>query len=87
MNAISLPRSLTYAKKLYSLVVAMIATCMTAQAVFAATPLVTPNDMNAGSLLLKSSEQGKYIAAPAVASDYTVTISGPTGTESILPVA
>ena len=79
MNAISLHRSLKYKKTLHQLVMAMIATCMTAQAVFASARLVTPNDMSSGSLLLKSSEQGKYIAAPAVASDYTVTISGPTG--------
>ena len=79
MNAITLHRSLNYKKTLYKLVMAMIATCITAQAVFASARLVTPNDMNAGSLLLKSSEAGKYIAAPAVASDYTVTISGPTG--------
>ena len=79
MNAITLHRSLNYKKTLYKLVIAMIATCMTAQAAFASARLVTPNDMTAGSLLLKSSEAGKYIAAPAVASDYTVTISGPTG--------
>jgi Ca-activated chloride channel family protein len=79
VNAITLHRSLNYKKTLYKLVMAMIATCITAQAVFASAKLVTPNDMNAGSLLLKSSEAGKYIAAPAVASDYTVTISGPTG--------
>ena len=79
MNAISQHRNLKYKKTLYQLVMAMIATCMTAQAVFASARLVTPNDMSSGSLLLKSSEQGKYIAAPAVASDYTVTISGPTG--------
>ncbi len=79
MNAITLHRSLNYKKTLFKLVIAMIATCMTAQAAFASARLVTPNDMTAGSLLLKSSEEGKYIAAPAVASDYTVTISGPTG--------
>ena len=79
MNAISLHHSLKYKKTLHQLVIAMIATCMTAHAVFASARLVTPNDMTAGSLLLKSNEQGKYIAAPAVASDYTVTISGPTG--------
>ena len=79
MNAITLQRSLNYKKTLYKLVIAMIATCMTAQAAFASARLVTPNDMTAGSLLLKSNEAGKYIAAPAVASDYTVNISGPTG--------
>ncbi len=40
--------------------------------------LVTPNDMKAGSLLLKSTKDGKYLAAPRVASDFSVTVSGPT---------
>ncbi len=44
----------------------------------AATPFVTPNDMTSGSLLLKSRE-GKYLEAPRLGADYTVTISGPTG--------
>jgi Ca-activated chloride channel family protein len=39
---------------------------------------VTPNDMKSGSLLLKSTEGGKYLEAPKLATDYTVTISGPT---------
>ncbi len=34
--------------------------------------------MQAGSLLLKSDEPGKYIPAPLLATDYTVTVSGPT---------
>jgi Ca-activated chloride channel homolog len=40
--------------------------------------LVTPNDMKAGSLLLKSNKDGKYLEAPRVASDFSVTVSGPT---------
>ena len=40
--------------------------------------LVTPNDMKAGSLLLKSNKDGKYLEAPRVASDFNVTVSGPT---------
>mgnify|MGYP003382480152 FL=1 len=44
----------------------------------AATLFVTPNDMTSGSLLLKSRE-GKYLEAPRLGADYTVTISGPTG--------
>ncbi len=39
---------------------------------------VTPNDMQSGNLLLKSSEPGKYVEAPKVATDYTTTVSGPT---------
>lgn len=40
--------------------------------------LVTPNAMQSGSLLLKSTEAGKYLEAPKLATDYTVTVSGPT---------
>ncbi len=44
----------------------------------AATPFVSPNDMTSGSLLLKSKD-GKYLEAPRLGADYSVTISGPTG--------
>ena len=40
--------------------------------------LITPNDVKAGSLLLKSREGGKYLEAPRLATDFNVTISGPT---------
>ncbi|MDP1701361.1 MAG: marine proteobacterial sortase target protein [Aestuariivirga sp.] len=40
--------------------------------------LITPNDVKAGSLLLKSTEGGKYLEAPRLATDFNVTISGPT---------
>ena len=40
--------------------------------------LVTPNDVKAGSLLLKSNEGGKYLEAPRLATDFNVTVSGPT---------
>ena len=43
-----------------------------------ALAFVTPNDMQSGNLLLKSSEPGKYVEAPKVATDYTTTVSGPT---------
>jgi Ca-activated chloride channel homolog len=39
---------------------------------------VTPNDVKAGSLLLKTSEPGKYLEAPRLATDYKVIVSGPT---------
>ncbi|MBL8789215.1 MAG: marine proteobacterial sortase target protein [Rhizobiales bacterium] len=39
---------------------------------------VTPNEMKSGSLLLKSKE-GKFLEAPRLGADYTVTVSGPTG--------
>jgi Ca-activated chloride channel family protein len=48
----------------------------------AVSGLVTPNDMTSGSLLLKSKE-GKYLEAPRLGSDYTVTISGPTGRTTV----
>src|SRR5471030_388681 len=44
----------------------------------AAFGFVTPNDMQSGNLLFKSSEAGKYVEAPKVATDYTTTVSGPT---------
>jgi Ca-activated chloride channel homolog len=40
--------------------------------------LVTPNDVKAGSLLLKTKDNGKYLEAPRVATDFNVTVSGPT---------
>lgn len=47
-------------------------------AVFAQpTHLVSPNDMGSGALLFKSTDPGKYIDAPAVASDFDVTVTGP----------
>ena len=39
---------------------------------------VTPNDMKAGSLLLKANKDGKYLEAPRVATDFNVSVSGPT---------
>ncbi len=39
---------------------------------------VGPNDMGTGSLLLKT-RKGDYVEAPRLGSDYSVTISGPTG--------
>ena len=40
--------------------------------------LITPNDVQAGSLLLKSNSEGKYLEAPRLATDFKVTVSGPT---------
>ena len=39
---------------------------------------VGPNEMGSGSLLLKT-KKGDYVEAPRLGSDYSVTISGPTG--------
>ncbi len=40
--------------------------------------LVTPSDMKSGALLLKATEEGRYVEAPRLGADYDVTISGPT---------
>ncbi|NLS17553.1 marine proteobacterial sortase target protein [Rhizobium sp. P40RR-XXII] len=39
---------------------------------------VTPNDMGAGSLLLQTKEEGKYIEAPRLATDVDIDVNGPT---------
>ncbi|GAC1045631.1 marine proteobacterial sortase target protein [Rhizobium sp. No.120] len=39
---------------------------------------VTPNQMGAGSLLLQTNEDGKYIEAPRLATDVDLDINGPT---------
>ena len=45
--------------------------------------LITPNDVKAGSLLLKSTEGGKYLEAPRLATDFNVTVSGPTARTTV----
>lgn len=39
--------------------------------------LVTPDDMGTGSLLLKTTEGGKYLEAPRLKTDVSVNVSGP----------
>ena len=39
---------------------------------------VTPGEMRSGSLLLKSSEDGRYVEAPRLGTDIDLTVSGPT---------
>lgn len=39
--------------------------------------LVTPNDATTGTLMFEAAEPGKYIAAPALATDVKIDISGP----------
>ncbi|KDA03178.1 marine proteobacterial sortase target protein [Hyphomonas oceanitis] len=39
--------------------------------------LVTPNDATTGTLLFKSSTQGKYVQAPSLLTDVQIDISGP----------
>ena len=75
MNAISLHRSSRFLARLITAAAFVISTA------FAVEPrpkLVTPNDMQSGGLLFKSAEAGKYLEAPRVDTDYTVTVSGPT---------
>jgi Ca-activated chloride channel family protein len=43
----------------------------------AAAGLVSPSQMGTGALLLKTSEPGKYVEAPRVATDFDITITGP----------
>ncbi len=45
----------------------------------AETPaLVTPNEVQSGSLLLETSEAGRYAEAPRIATDVNLDVSGPT---------
>lgn len=45
----------------------------------AETPtLVTPNEVQSGSLLLETSEAGRYVEAPRIATDINLDVSGPT---------
>jgi Ca-activated chloride channel family protein len=39
---------------------------------------VTPGDMRAGSLLLRGTEDGRYLEAPRLGTDIDLTVSGPT---------
>ncbi|GAA5662440.1 MULTISPECIES: marine proteobacterial sortase target protein [Brucella] len=40
--------------------------------------LVTPNEVQSGSLLLETSEAGRYVEAPRLATDVNLDVSGPT---------
>jgi Ca-activated chloride channel family protein len=42
-----------------------------------AAVFVTPGEMGTGALLFKSREEGKYVEAPRVASDFDITVTGP----------
>jgi Ca-activated chloride channel homolog len=75
VNAISLHRSSSFVARIMTAATVFISSAF---AIDIKPNLVTPNDMQSGGLLLKSSEAGKYLEAPRVATDYTVTISGPT---------
>jgi Ca-activated chloride channel homolog len=78
VNAITLHRSSRILTKALVAIISAMSMLGAALAVEATPKLVTPNEMQSGGLLLKSSEAGKYLEAPRVATDFTVTISGPT---------
>ena len=78
VNAITLHRSSKFISKTFVTLISALSMLGAALAIDGKPNLLTPNDMQAGSLLLKSSEAGKYLDAPRVATDFTVTISGPT---------
>jgi Ca-activated chloride channel family protein len=44
----------------------------------ASAPLVTPDEMRAGSLLFASTEAGRYVEAPRLGTDVDIVVSGPT---------
>src|SRR5262245_21939990 len=43
-----------------------------------AAAFVTPSDMRSGSLLLRSTEDGRFVEAPRLGTDIDVTVTGPT---------
>lgn len=45
--------------------------------------LVKPDDMGTGALLLKTTEDGKYLEAPRLKTDVTITVTGPTARATI----
>lgn len=88
MNAIAHRRKFKSNLDIFIAIVAFAATLVIAftNVVWAAgqkLALITPNDVTAGSLLLKSEEPGKYIEAPLVATDYNTVVSGPTARTTV----
>ncbi|BAT61663.1 vault protein inter-alpha-trypsin [Variibacter gotjawalensis] len=47
---------------------------------------VKPGEVRAGSLLLKTNQEGRYVGAPRVATDVDVTVSGPTARTRITQI-
>ncbi len=78
VNAKSLHRSFHFLSKTLVTIISALSMLGSALALDTKPNLVTPNDMQSGGLLLKSSEAGKYLEAPRVATDFTVSVSGPT---------
>jgi len=44
----------------------------------AASVFVSPGDMHSGALLLRSTQEGRYVEAPRLGTDVDLTVSGPT---------
>ncbi|WP_432652038.1 marine proteobacterial sortase target protein [Phyllobacterium myrsinacearum] len=59
---------------------------LTAHAETNQSPLVTMDEVKSGTLLLKSSEAGRYIEAPRVATDVDIVVSGPTARARITQI-
>src|SRR5262245_49824242 len=57
---------------------ALAAFLASASALRAGAALVTPADMRSGSLLLRSTEDGRFVEAPRLGTDIDMTVSGPT---------
>ncbi|WP_371823978.1 marine proteobacterial sortase target protein [Phyllobacterium sp. 628] len=57
-----------------------------AHAETARSPLVTLDEVKSGTLLLKSSDAGRYIEAPRVATDVDIVVSGPTARARITQI-
>ena len=52
----------------------------------ASAGFVAPSQMGTGALLLKTTEPGKYVEAPRVATDFDITVTGPmTPLTSVMP--
>ena len=62
-------------KPLFGFVVSMVAALAAAHGAAART--VTPGEMRAGALLLKTTDD-RYVEAPRVGTDVDLTVSGPT---------
>jgi Ca-activated chloride channel family protein len=73
-----------------SVLAALVATGAAAQAeakrTASAAALVSPGEMRAGSLLLKTTENGRYVEAPRLGTDVDIIVSGPTARARITQI-
>jgi Ca-activated chloride channel homolog len=81
--SLGLPLAVLYAS---AIAAAVIVTTFAAGGITKAEPapmlepavLVTPDDMGTGALLMKTTEGGKYLEAPRLKTDVSITVTGPT---------